>query len=369
MFSSGSPLQDDAASGIRRFPVSLGTFPRYAAGDWLGIQDPQQRAAYVQAMADSGADVVLTHCWQAWNTDWLMDAQPDLKVPVVLFSHGTSVNTRTGRLGWLRRARWRAYAWWRMPRSLKLVSAFIALADHVDQDRFLDVALARAQGVPVHVVPNGCSDSVLMAAGSVGMTLREPLILSVGQYTPDKNFEAVLDAFLRLTQPGWRLALCGSSETGYLDHLRARVAALPRDVGSRVEFHIGLDRAALTGLYQRAAVFAFASRTECQPLVLLDAMAAGIPFVTSNVGCVASFEGGWVADDPATFAWRLSALVADAELRASVGRQGHAAALRDYQWSSSIKRLEGLLATVVAASSVDAMPTKNKVSRSSGMAA
>ncbi|MGN7872172.1 glycosyltransferase family 4 protein [Roseateles sp. 22389] len=346
VLSGGDPQATDAEEGVQRLPIRPGRFPCYAAGDALGIHDPARRAVYLDAVRAARADVIVSHCWQAWNTDWLFDAQPAIETPIVLFSHGTSVNTKNGRTGLLRYVRWRSYAWRRIPRSLRSASAFVALADHADSDRFLDVSIARRIGVPVHVVANGSSEDVRAAAdASPG---RERLVLCVGQYTPEKNFAGVLDAFLHAGRKDWAIAFCGSSANGYLERLRQRVAGSLEAQEGRVAFHVGLGRRELAALYAKASIFAFASRTECQPLVVLDAMAAGMPFLSTDVGCVRTFPGGLTVPDNSVFETELVRLMADASLRERLGDEGRAAAERTYNWRVSAARLEQILSQVVA---------------------
>ena len=86
---------------VVRLHVRTGRFPAYAAGDLLGVARRPARARYQQLLRRSDADVLVSHCWQAWNTDWAVDIADRLRFPICLYSHGTSVNETAGRIGWL----------------------------------------------------------------------------------------------------------------------------------------------------------------------------------------------------------------------------------------------------------------------------
>ncbi len=53
-------------------------------------------------------------------------------------------------------------------------------------------------------------------------------------------------------------------------------------------------RDSIRAAYRAADCVVLSSRRETQPLVLLDSMAAGKPFITTDVGCVRDFSGGLV---------------------------------------------------------------------------
>lgn len=151
----------------------------------------------------------------------------------------------------------------------------------------------------------------------------------------------VLDAFCKLNLLNWKLIFCGSNETEYLAELKARANFF--GVEDRIEFKVGLSRQEIVKMYKKSTIFAFASKTECQPLVLLDAMAAGMPFVSSNVGCVSRFIGGFVANNKDEFINYLGKLVNDPALRMDIGSKGRETALHNHQWSNAITHLEDVL--------------------------
>jgi len=87
---------------------------------------------------------------------------------------------------------------------------------------------------------------------------------------------------------------------------------------------------------------------------ILEAMAMGVPVVTSSLG----FEGIsarpgvdlFVEDDPETFARQVIRLMTDADLRDSLSRSARAIVERNYDWDTNLKQLDvvlsGLSATV-----------------------
>jgi glycosyltransferase involved in cell wall biosynthesis len=109
--------------------------------------------------------------------------------------------------------------------------------------------------------------------------------LFVGRLAPEKNVELLLDAFARLqmarpTHPV-RLLIAGTGPSE---------AALRARAGAGVTFLGAVDRATdLPALYASTDAFVFASATETLGLVLLEAMASGLPVIACQAGGVADY--------------------------------------------------------------------------------
>ena len=103
-------------------------------------------------------------------------------------------------------------------------------------------------------------------------------VIAVGRLVPQKGFERLLDAWHQIcrTFPAWRLAIIGAGENE--PALRHQLAAL--DMGSSAQLVAPIK--GLQAVYQHADVMAMSSRTEGFPMVLLEAMAAGVPVVSFN---------------------------------------------------------------------------------------
>lgn len=109
------------------------------------------------------------------------------------------------------------------------------------------------------------------------------VFLHVGRMAPEKNVGVLVDAFrtLRESRPALnvRLVVAGAGPS---------LATLREHAPERVHFLGNLDRRdVLPGLYASSDAFVYASETETLGLVVLEAMASGLPVIATPVGGVA----------------------------------------------------------------------------------
>jgi glycosyltransferase involved in cell wall biosynthesis len=155
--------------------------------------------------------------------------------------------------------------------------------------------------------------------------------------------------------PETLLVVCGEGPA------EARLARLARELGiaAAVRFVGYLDRATrLLDCYRAADAFVFASRTETQGLVLLEAMALGVPVVSTAVmgtrDIVEPGRGAMVAaDDEADFAACVTRVLRDPLLRARLGAEGREHA-RGWSASALARRMEAFYRTVLDRAGVGA---------------
>jgi glycosyltransferase involved in cell wall biosynthesis len=135
------------------------------------------------------------------------------------------------------------------------------------------------------------------------------------------------------------------------------VARINRQAPAKFAIVTDLPRAELVQAYLNSDLFVFASRVEYSPLVLYEAAAAGLPFLTVPVGNAAEIvewtgggvvcpaardERGYTRVDPAVLAEHMSSLAADPDLRAALGRAGHKAWLARYTWDKITDQYEAI---------------------------
>jgi glycosyltransferase involved in cell wall biosynthesis len=105
----------------------------------------------------------------------------------------------------------------------------------------------------------------------------ETVLISVGRLAPEKNWDTLLQAFAKVCsgQPGLRLVLIGDGPA------RQSLETLASELGvaEQVTFTGTLPFEEVPCYLKAADLFAFASVTETQGLVTIEAMAAGLPIV------------------------------------------------------------------------------------------
>ena len=155
---------------------------------------------------------------------------------------------------------------------------------------------------------------------------RKGTVFSSALICPRKNTLALIDAFARVVSKGSDVELRLAGSTSNADYgrrvedrirelkLEERVSLLGRISSDQVRFELAA-----------ASVFALVSLEENSPMGIEEAMAAGVPVVTSN-RCgmpymVRDGESGYLVDpnDPEDIAWRLEQLLGDDGLRAAMG--------------------------------------------------
>lgn len=192
--------------------------------------------------------------------------------------------------------------------------------------------LLRVEPSKIRVIPHGTR---AVPAATVPVP-RENIILSVGAIQRRKNIVRLVEAFER-TPPGWELHLAGSFgfESG---EALARIAASSRKQDIRVLQYVTAGE--LEDLYRRASILAFPSLAEGFGMPILDAMARGVPVLTSNTSAMPEVAGdaALLVDptDVESIAGGLQCLVTDTSVRENLIRAGLARA-KEFTWGKSVE--------------------------------
>ncbi len=206
---------------------------------------------------------------------------------------------------------------------------------------------------PRHTIPNGIPVAAYRAPPGARGELRAslalppdaPVFLTVGRLNPQKDHATLLDAFAAAARGAW-LLVAGEGELRAALERRARALG----VADRVRF-LGV-RADVPRLLAAADAFVLASRWEGNPLVVMEAMAAGLPVVATAVGCVPDLvpaDAGRLvpAGDAPALAAAMRALAADPSLRRALGERGRSVACARFD-TSTMARAYGELFSAVS---------------------
>ena len=160
-----------------------------------------------------------------------------------------------------------------------------------------------------------------------------PYILFVGTIEPRKNIDTLLDAWQSCrARSDFDLVIAGASGWAGEKNL-ARLIAKPK--GVRYLGYVPEDE--LPGLTAGASAFVYPSLYEGFGFPVAQAMAAGVPVITSNTSCLPEVSGGGaLLVDPRSAAeiqGAMDKLLASAELRQELRTAGMARARQEFRWS------------------------------------
>jgi 1,2-diacylglycerol 3-alpha-glucosyltransferase len=212
---------------------------------------------------------------------------------------------------------------------------------------------------PTEVIPTGIEPASFVPGDRVafrqkyGIAEERPVLLFLGRVAFEKNIGFLLKVLSRVRHEIPDVLFVIAGEGPALKNLEHDVKAM--NLVESVKFIGYLDRhTELNSCYSSADLFIFASRTETQGLVLLEAMAQGTPVVsTAELGTrdvLQEGSGVWIArEELDDFSDKVVKMLKNAETRKTIGEAG-----RNYAhgWSAG-KQAERMLAfyrTIIASS-------------------
>jgi glycosyltransferase involved in cell wall biosynthesis len=294
----------------------------------LALKHYAQMAALLVRHRDIAAVYVLlgfTNAPAFWRDIGFLLLARLFRKPTIIHCHDNMVETFYRRRSWpTRRAvRWALHG----ARAVAVLCAAIESATQRVAPRTRTV-----------VVPNGL-DLEPPAAPPPAPRDDVPVVLYLSQLSREKGFWTALRVAARARQEGTqaRFEFAGTWKSP-ADEARARNWVAESGLASTVSIHGRVTEQRKSELLRDADIFLFPTglRHEGQPLVILEAMAAGLPVITTDIGCIADtvLHGvtGFVVqpDDIDAIVATVKRLVGDTELRRTMGAAGRARYLAHY---------------------------------------
>jgi glycosyltransferase involved in cell wall biosynthesis len=238
-------------------------------------------------------------------------------------------------------ARKRAYR-----QMLKWCSGMIAVSDQVRLGMISELGLSdQALMQRIVVAPNGVAipkklNSVDRARvrNGFGVPDQDLLVVAVGRLSRQKNFGSLVRALGEVDRSfkGWRCIIAGEGEER--ESIQESIEALGLAAKITMPGHVE----AVSELMAAADVFCLSSRFEGLPLVLLEAMAAGVPVCAYAIPGVAEIvKDGREAllvepENHREFGLAIAALAVDEDRRCSMGDAGKALIAASYSFDQTI---------------------------------
>jgi alpha-maltose-1-phosphate synthase len=165
-----------------------------------------------------------------------------------------------------------------------------------------------------------------------------PLMFFVGNHTLNKGIDTLLKALPLMHEKA--VAVIAGAIRSRDEHLQTLASCGVAQDDPRLRFTDFITKEELRALYQSVDLFVFPSRADTLPLVILEAMASGLPVVSTQIGGIpfeVTEETGILVEPgrPGELAEALDTICADAVMRRRMGTAGRARALEIFNWKKS----------------------------------
>ncbi|MEA2440677.1 MAG: L-malate glycosyltransferase [Thermoleophilaceae bacterium] len=309
---------------------------------------------YRRFVTEGDFDVVMSYAAQQAYTDTLLPVLDEIRAKKVLAPCGFSALHDDAYAVYFARLRER-------------LRDFDALVFHSDTYRDIRFARDAGAGELATVIPNGADEREfenMSQSGRFraahGIDGDSSLLLTVGGHTGLKGHPQAMAAFRAATRTAnGTLAIVANKPLRRGCALTCRARAAITRFGGRGRRVLLVDppRPQVVDAYADADLFVFCSMVECSPIVLFEAMAAGLPFVSVDVGNAAEIaewsgagliapsarrEDGLVVADAAEVGRLVDELLADPDRRREMGERGRRAWEERFSWGTIARSYERL---------------------------
>ena len=305
--------------------------------------------AYQDFVVKEAPDILVCHCAQTWNTDALLPVIGRIGCSFVLVSHGLSAYHED---------EYKQY--------------YVSLADSIRKARGRVIALTEVleevtfcreqELAPPIIIPNGVDIEQWTAApldvrGKWGIGTN-PWVVTVSNHSTVKNHNAFWSVVERSSEDiaGIQGSIIGrgyGAEKFRLGRLgvrggcwyRCRLKSLFSDC---VRLHSNTTRPEVVSAIKEADLLLVTSTREAAPLAVLEAMAAGTPWISFKVGNYMENVGGIAVDSQSEMVAALKRVLLDKELAERLGREGYERVQARHSWGEIVNAHQRAYSTLVA---------------------
>ena len=151
-----------------------------------------------------------------------------------------------------------------------------------------------------------------------------PIVLYVGRIDPEKSLDILVNSFKKLIKEAPKAHLVMVGDGTAREKLEKMVKR--KKLGSQTHFIGRVVGDDLSQIYRTGTVFVITSKTETQSIVLMEAMASGLPAIAVNAGAVTELvkdgENGFIFEpnDTAGIASGINTIISNKELREKMSK-------------------------------------------------
>lgn len=311
---------------------------------------------YINYFLEENSDVYILECCQSITTDVLLPYLNKVKGLKILHSHGFSGLTlqpfqNKGSL-WSTIGNtynffyWNYYYKFIVPKYIKHFNVALYLS-HVDSSKkYLE---EHFQG-DLHVLGNSADDIFFAdldktknVLGKYTKIKGQGYMISVANYVALKNQLEIIDEYSKSGCFHYDLILIGSKETPYYHAVMKKAEKINERNQGRIHVLLGVERNDIPCILHHAKLYLVGSTIEAFPISLIEAMAQGVPFVSTNVGNAKLLPGGIVVNDMCRMHETMRKILNDSRLWKKLSEDGRQYARNNCRRIQAVEKLNKII--------------------------
>lgn len=287
------------------------------------------------------ADAIVAVCLQSFSADWLLEVLEKISCKKVLYLHGMPdfklhlkdcSNIKNIAKTIFRNFRWGIF----YKTNLSKIMKFDAITHLYKDDNSYKYFTAHGY-TNNYVLENACDDIFF---DEIQEDKKDKYFIYVGNYCDRKNQEVALKAYYKANTANVGFVFIGSRENDYCKKLKKLNKELEAQYGLKnVEILHNIPRELISEYTRSAYACVISSSYEYYPITIVEALAAGIPFISTNVGIVRFLPGGVIANDLNDISYWMEFFVNNYDYKNGLGRLGKEYAKRNLKISSKVESL------------------------------
>lgn len=221
--------------------------------------------------------------------------------------------------------------------------------NHVVQLHLFDYSYSYFQkkyNIKSDIIENAAENDFFDNYIDESIQLPEKYFLNVSNYTDRKNQMLALQCFLNADiSDDYELILIGSEKNQYfaslVDYYKDYLKQNKNN--KKVHFLYGIPREKIYTYVKKSYAYIMTSKWEAYPISLIEAMATGTAWVSTNVGIVKYLPGGYIADSKRDIIYWIEFLCNNAEINDNSGQIGKKFAIENFRIENKVNQLEELI--------------------------
>lgn len=289
-------------------------------------------------------DCLVTVCAQSFASEWMWGIMDWLPCKKVLYMHGMrsphlNIKKISGIKKFLKELL--LVPWWRLyfKRNWKYIIKYDSVVHLFKNDTSYNYFVEKGY-INNGVINNSCDDVFFDRKKAYTISekygIKGEYFICVANYDSNKNQIAAYKAFVK-SGVDKNLIFVGSKKNDYTKKLKSIIKH------DNVKVLVGIPREDTINLIKNSYATILASQSEYFPLTIVEGIAAGRPFICSNVGVVPMIPGGVIVHDSNEMSYWIRFYSDNREYVEALGKLGHEYALKNLKKDRIVDQLERIL--------------------------